>query len=171
MNIFIETIKFIGSCLGIATALFIVFDRLYRDRPIFSLRVVSRQRGAENKLRIKNTTDEDLVIDGISFDPKYFTLAVDDGIRSSIVSSIRRRGEFDPIVVGPRGERLLRLIFTENHQQGASDSVAVVATWNNTRRPWPWKRHVRIRTSLTSINLLKSALAESRAPKQAEHQQ
>lgn len=60
-----------GAILGIGTASFIVFDRLYRDRPIFAPHVKSPSGsvgGRENDvyLRIKNVTDEDIVIDDVA---------------------------------------------------------------------------------------------------------
>lgn len=34
---FVETVKLVGAIFAIATALFIFYDRLFRDRPIFAL--------------------------------------------------------------------------------------------------------------------------------------
>jgi hypothetical protein len=109
MDGFVETVKLVGAISGMATALFIVYDRLFRDRPIFALHAkhyVASGRENDVYLRIKNVTDEDIVIDEISITPPHFTLAVDTEF-DSMVRAIS--AEFNPVVVGPLGERLVRV--------------------------------------------------------------
>jgi hypothetical protein len=164
MDGFVEAIKLVGAVLGIATAFFIVYDRLFRDRPIFSFQVrrpVGAASSVENDiyLRIKNVSDEDIVIDEISITPPHLTFSVDGEVRSIAEAIVR---DFNQIVVGSLAERLLILIVTSNDQQSEYIPVTISATWRGTRRPWPWKRHVRIRTTVASIAKLKSATADER---------
>lgn len=108
-------------------------------------------------LRIKNVTDEDIVIDEISISPALLTFSVDGEVRSIAKAVIR---DFNQIMVGPLAERLLILIRTPNSQQSEDTPVTITATWRGTRRPWPWKRHVKIKTTIAFIELLKSATAD-----------
>jgi hypothetical protein len=157
MDGFVEALKLVGAVIGIATASFIVYDRLFRDRPIFSLQA-SRPAGSASSvdndiyLRIKNVSDEDIIIDEISISPPHLTFSV-DGEVCSIAKAVLR--EFNQIVVGPLGERLLILIITQSEHA----PVTITATWRGTRRPWPWKRHVKIHTTVAFIAKLKSATA------------
>jgi hypothetical protein len=159
---FLEWVKLAGALLGIGTASFIVFDRLYRDRPIFALHVRGQMglaAGLDNEvyLRIKNVTDEDIVIDEISINPAHLTLSIDNEIRSLVSAMV---SGFNQIVVGPLGERLLILITTVTEGSSSEfEEVCIMATWRGTRRPWPWKRHVRIRTSVAAIRKLRTATA------------
>jgi hypothetical protein len=163
MDGFLEWVKLAGSLVGLATASFVVWDRVYRDRPIFALHVKSpptgRAGGRENDvfLRIKNVSDEDIVVDDVSIGPAHLTLSVDNEIRSLVSAMV---SEVHPIVVGPFGERLLILITTVVEGSPAElEPVSITATWRGTRRPWPWKRHVRIQTSVTEVRRLRSATA------------
>jgi hypothetical protein len=58
MDWFLESVKLIGAVLGIATAAFIVFDRVFRGRPIFALHAKVRVPGDNDLfLRVKNVLD------------------------------------------------------------------------------------------------------------------
>jgi hypothetical protein len=159
MDGFLEGVKLAGALLGIGTASFLVYDRLFRDRPIFALHVKGQASRRENDvyLRIKNVTDEDIVIDDVSISPAHLALSVDGEIHSLVSAMII---EVHPIAIGPFGERLLILITRTTDGSAAEfDPVSIVATWRGTRRPWPWKRHVRIQTSVAAIRKLRSATA------------
>jgi hypothetical protein len=163
MGGFVEAVKLIGAILGIATASFIVYDRLFRDRPDFSFRVrrpVGAASSVENDIyvRIKNVSDEDIIIDEISISPALLTFSVDGEVRSIARAIIR---DFNQIVVAPFAERLLILIPTPSRQQSEEQvSVTITATRRATRRPWPWKRRATIKTTLAIIGMLKSATAD-----------
>jgi hypothetical protein len=110
-------------------------------------------------LRIKNVTDEDIVIDEISISPAHLTLSVDHEIRSLVSAMV---SEFNQIVVGPLGERLLILITAVTEGNSAElEDVSITATWRGTRRPLPWKRHVRIQTTVAAIKKLRTATTAS----------
>jgi hypothetical protein len=160
MKGFLEFIKLVGGIAGLGTALFTIYDRLYRDRPIFALHVnrpadsvVSRENDVY--IRIKNPTDEDIIIDNISIVPGHLTLATGNDTHAIVRAMV---SEFNLIVVRPYLERLLVLIVRLHEGNPAeTENVTITATWRGTRRPWPWKRHVRIRTTVAQIRKLKSA--------------
>jgi hypothetical protein len=49
MDWFLESVKLIGAVLGIATAAFIVFDRVFRNRPIFPKNSLGKTLGRSKK--------------------------------------------------------------------------------------------------------------------------
>jgi hypothetical protein len=127
-------VKLVGAVLGIGTASFIVFDRPYRDRPIFAIHVkapAGMRTGRDNDVyvRIKNVADEDIVIDDISIAPAHLTLSVDGEIHSMVSAMIN---EFNQVVVGPLGERLLILIIRST--EGSPEELEPACSRISSRR-------------------------------------
>jgi hypothetical protein len=130
----LEGVKLIGSLLGIATASFIVYDRFIRSRLIVALHVKKPELRSENEvyLRIRNTVPEDIVVDAITIQPPFLTLAYDDDVQSMTNALI---GSFNRIVVGPHDERLLLIVIRDRKDVSKSAPVAISVAWRATRRP------------------------------------
>lgn len=56
----LEVLKTIGAAGGIASSAFLIWDRLYRSRPIFALHVIAGDAQGSNYvyLRFKNAIDD-----------------------------------------------------------------------------------------------------------------
>ena len=83
MDVVAEVIKLVGGIFGIATAGFIVIDRVWRNRPIFALHAKPRVPGDNYLfLRVKNVLDEDVVIENWSISPGLVGLSTDTSVRA-----------------------------------------------------------------------------------------
>jgi hypothetical protein len=77
---FVEAVKFIGGLSGLASASFLIYDRLVRFRPT----VFFRPSNNHVCLAIKNTMPETLVIDQITVAPAYLGIALGDDLHSTL---------------------------------------------------------------------------------------
>ena len=68
----VAVIKFIGGLSGLASASFLIYDRLVRFRPT----IFFRPSNNHVYLVIKNTMPETLVIDQITVAPAYLSVAL-----------------------------------------------------------------------------------------------
>jgi len=147
----------IGSALGALSAAFLVYDRVVRGRPIFALHVEpGLAASSENYLhvRIVNGLDEALVVENFSIAPPIVGLAEDHGIRAITAAQIQN---VRTLVLPPRGEATYMLVILGAATDRDSERIVISAEWRTTRRPWPWKRTVRIRTTVAELKNLKAA--------------
>ena len=81
----------VGGILAIPTAIFIVYDRLVRGRPIFAIHADGKI-GGENRLflRVKNVLDEDIVIEDWQITPPLLSLSTDHSIRALVAARIKK---------------------------------------------------------------------------------
>ena len=155
MDWFLESVKLIGAVLGIATAAFIVFDRVFRGRPIFALHAKVRAPNDNDLfLRIKNVLDEDVVIENWDVTPELVGLSKDDSVRAIIEAAA---GNIQTAILPPLGELMLRLIILGPATGREQEPIIISAQWNNTRRPWPFRRTLKIKTSVARLRALKGA--------------
>jgi hypothetical protein len=155
MDWFLESVKLIGAVLGIATAAFIVFDRVFRNRPIFVLHAKVRAPNDNDLfLRVKNVLDEDIVIEKWGMSPAFVGLSKDDSFRAVFEAAI---GNTPIAILPPLGELRLRLIILGAATGRENEPITISAQWNNTRRPWPFRRTLKIKTTVTRLHALKGA--------------
>ena len=155
MDWVLETIKLIGAVLGIATAGFIVFDRVFRNRPIFALHAAPRVPGDNYLfLRIKNILDEDIVVENWVIRPKIIGLSTDTSIRSIVEAQV---GNIPTVILPPFSELKLKLIILGAATNRQHDVITIAAQWDTTRKPWPFPRHIRLKTTVARLEALKGA--------------
>jgi hypothetical protein len=155
----IEGTKLIGGIIGIITAIFIVYDRAFRGRPIFALHATKLVAGDNYLfLRIKNVLDEDIVIENWRVEPpNLIGLSTDHSVRAIAGAMV---GEIPMAILSPLSELNFTLIILGGGMEGPNVPITVSAVWNNTRRPWPFRRTVKIRTTVARLNDLKGAHQE-----------
>jgi len=156
MDTLVELIKLIGGILGIVTAVFIVWDRVLRGRPIFALQAEPRVPGDNYLfLRIKNVLDEDIVIENWRVTPSELVgLSTDVSVRAIVQA---RLGPIPLAIVPPLGELRLNLIETGLATAKKEEQITISAAWNTTRHLWPFQRHVKIKTTVARLLDLKGA--------------
>jgi hypothetical protein len=155
MDWFLESVKLIGAVLAIATAAFIVFDRVFRGRPIFALHAKVRVPGDNDLfLRVKNVLDEDVVIENWDVSPKLVGLSTDQSMRAIVEAAT---GNISTAILPPLGELTLRLIILGAATGRENVPITISAEWNNTRRPWPFRRTLKIKTTAARLHELKGA--------------
>ena len=163
----VEVIKFVGSLAGLATAAFLIYDRLIRSRPVVYLGVSDFKAD----LRFKNVTSETIIIDEIKITPDYLRAARANDL---ITPNEERQQSFYPTSAGkddprfegnfvflkPSEERHFALHRFGGFEQAPADEMIVIrCRWESTRRPWFTKRYVNVRTSVEKIRKLVDAAA------------
>lgn len=157
-----EAIKLIGGILGIATATFIVFDRIWRNQPIFALHAKPRVAGDNYLfLRIKNVLDEDIVIENWSVSPQLVGLSTDTSVRAIAGAML---DDVPTTILPPLGEQQFNLVILDAATPRKQEEITISAQWDTTRHPWPFRRRVKIKTTLARLEELKGAHQRSTAP-------
>jgi hypothetical protein len=155
MDWFVEALKLIGGVLAIPTAAFIVYDRLVRNRPIFAIHA-ERGAPADNYLflRIKNVLDKDIVIDNWNVTPPIVGLSTDHSIHAIVKAAI---GKIPRAILPPTGSLTLLLIILGDATDRDNDKITISAEWSSTRNPWPFRRRVKIKTTVAKLKEWKAA--------------
>lgn len=155
MDFIVEAIKLVGGALGIASAVFVVYDRLVRGRPIFAIHATAGSPGDNYlHLRIKNVRDEDIVIENWKITPSIVGLATDPSVRAIAAAQIK---DTPRAIVPPTGSLTLLLIILGAATDRDNDKIEISAEWISTQRPWPFRRRVKIKTTVAKLKEWKAA--------------
>ena len=145
----------IGSALGALSAAFIVYDRAVRGKPIFALHTEPGPPG-DNHLyvRLVNVLDEALVVENFRIEPAIVGLSEDHEARSILTAQFK---DIRNLVLPPRASATYVLIILGAATGRDDEGVVISAEWRRTQRVWPWKRRLRIRTTVAELKNLKTA--------------
>ena len=157
MNAFIEGVKLIGGIGGLLSAAFLLYDRIFRWRPLVYL----HPEDFQVKLRIVNVARETIIIDKIKT-PPMIAVIWDSDLRAAaavIEPSVREEvNESRPLVIGPSEERSVGLMPGFNAVSPAPEArLSIRCDWRNTRRPLPFRRSVHVRTNRRDFETLRNA--------------
>jgi hypothetical protein len=166
-----EWLKLVGSIGGLASSGFLIYDRIWRLRPIVYL----QPHDFKVHLRIKNTADEALIIGRITVSPKVLSIAMNDGENAALLSIVEaitagEGGGRSFLVLGPQEERSFRLTaLTAADAQKVDDRIRIRCDWRSTRKPWPFTRSVTVTTNRADFEaFLKAAREPAISPKIAD---
>jgi hypothetical protein len=165
MSDFIEAYKVVGASGGLISAGFILYDRLVRIRPQAFL--TKGEYPGFLDITVRNVSNETLILDEIGASPNIFGIAEGDGTRA-IVEAIHGRGDDVAessrkvfIVIKPLQELQLRLVTFEKFEQASGDQAVVMRiAWRTTRFRMPFKRNIKIRTSVADIRAMKEKVSD-----------
>jgi hypothetical protein len=158
----VEWFKLLGSIGGIASSGFLIYDRIWRLRPIVYLRPYD----FHVYLRIKNTADEALIIDRIAVSPRVLSIAMNDGENAALLSIVEaitagEGGSRAFLVLGPQEERSFRLIGLPAFKDlKDNERVRIRCDWRSTRKPWPFTRSVTVTTNRSDFGAFLKAARE-----------
>ena len=155
-----EAFKTVGAAGGLVSSAYFLYDRIVKIRPDAFL-----SRGeypGQLDITVKNVSNESIILDQISASPNIIGLAEGDGIRA-IVEAVHRRGDDVAkssrpvfIVLKPLEEFQLKLVtFDKFEKMKAEQKVIIRLSWRTTRFRLPFRRKVRIRTSVSDIRWMK----------------
>jgi hypothetical protein len=168
---FVDAVKLIGALAGLASSAFLVYDRLFRERPILFL----FPGDFKVNIRIKNISEETIIIDEIVIKPPGLTVArandlitKNEEVQLSFYPSTA--GKDDPrfqgnfIVLKPTDVRTFALHrFAEFENADDKTRVTIRCRWQNTRKLWPIPRYVRIKTTVKQVRGLQDAAYAGKA--------
>jgi hypothetical protein len=147
-----EFLKTVGALSGLATALFTLFDRFLRFRPLVS---VTAQLGlvdsnASPLLRIKNVAPFDILVETIQIEPKLIGLSLQT-TALAMVDAIT--GDRTSVLLGPGEEHLLHIILLDPvpRQLDPSARIAISVYWRRSETVWLRPVPSWVHTSLGDI--------------------
>lgn len=162
-NYIIDALKFLGVLGGLASPVFLIYDRVYRHRPTPFLFPAE----FKTNLRIKNVAAETIIIDEIVIDPPVLKVARANDLftdsedkASSMYPTMKgpRTPEGVYIIIKPEEERTFALHFLADIEtQDGADRIAIRCRWSNTRKPYPFRRYVKIRPTVEMVRNMKEA--------------
>jgi hypothetical protein len=160
MSEFVEVFKVVGAAGGLISAVFLLYDRLVRIRPEVFLS--NGEYPGHLDVTVRNVSNESIILDEIGVSPNILGLAQGDGIHA-IAEAIHRRGDDVTestrevfIVLKPLEELQLKLVTFDKFNQASNDQKIVTRiSWRTTRFRIPFKRNVKIRTSVADIRAMK----------------
>jgi hypothetical protein len=151
----LQVLQAIGSALGALSAAFIVYDRAVRGQPIFALHTEPGPPG-DNYLyvRLVNVLDEALVVENFRIEPAIVGLSEDHEARSMLTAQFK---DIRTLILPPRASATYVLMILGAATGRDAEGVVMSAEWRRTQRVWPWKRRLRIRTTVAELKNLKTA--------------
>jgi hypothetical protein len=151
-----------GACLAVLNTLFLIFDRIFRYRPIISITAKPSMSGgvdANPYLRVKNIAPFDIVIERFLVEPPHCNVSANSEIRG-IYDAIT--GTDVPILLGPKQERELVLIIRDRPKIRSDQTIKITIEWRRGQATWLRQCPVWIKTSLDDIDLRIRAAMNSR---------
>lgn len=163
VNYIITALKFLGILGGLSSPAFLIYDRVYRYRPIMFLFPAEFKAN----LRIKNLAPETIIIDEIVIDPPVLKVAqandlftVSEDQAASMYPTMKgpRTPDGAYIIIKPEGERTFALHFLSDLDSlDGANRIAIRCRWSNTRKPYPFRRYVKIRPTVEMVRNVKEA--------------
>lgn len=158
----LKSITFVGSIVGLASGVFLVYDRLFRNQPLIFL-VPHEYKAA---LRLKNVSQETLIIEEIDIKPPVIALRNPDDLRT--VSEDRQAVWYPTmndhkamrvfIILGPLGERTFDLKRSAEFENATEDTyISIRCKWRNSRWPLPFYRSRWLKVSVSDIRAMREA--------------
>lgn len=164
---FIEYLKIVGSFsgyVGLATGIFIIYDRVMRGRPIPDL--MPTRLGVQ--LCLRNVTRETLVVDSFVMSRDGLIAVAQANDIQSPVKALAHGwyGDADKrvfAILRPEEMRQFPLHLLPGLDKASdSDKLVITCAWRNTTRPWPFPRHVKITTTVRDIRAFDKAGQQAR---------
>ena len=158
---FTEIYKALGATAGICSAVFLVWDRFLRDRPLVGWCLDD----GELAFRVTNAANEDVYISSITIEPVELTWTWSSEIRDMGNALSRQRGsgvqkqygaEAPPeFVLRPKAEKVLRILHKGDDL--LRSTVTVTCHWSFMRSRWQPTLPVRLVSKDDQLTRLKNA--------------
>jgi hypothetical protein len=148
----------IGAYVGLATGLFVLFDRFVAGRPIASISIRGQADNAFSFLRLCNIGRRDIAVLKVSVRPPIYGVARNDSARAVAAAEI---GTSLTCLLKPGEEREFPLIAIDSAAQAdaaASRMVVISLSWRKTSATWLWQMPVVLITSTAAIRRMNAAI-------------
>jgi hypothetical protein len=155
---FIELVKFVGGLGGLASSVFLIYDRVLRYRPSAFLIPVDYK----TSVRFQNVAAETIIVDEVVIRPPMMLklarandlVTRNEERAAALYSSDDRKLDGIFIVIKPTEERTFALHrFADFENADDRTPISIRCRWKNTRKPFPISRYVRIKTTADSTPL------------------
>jgi hypothetical protein len=158
----IEAVKFFGGLGGLASSAFLTYDRIFRFRPTAFLLPVQYK----TSVRFKNIAAETIIIDEIVVTPPIVKVMRANDLQTAnedrsdvwYPSAKKEKPDVVFIVIKAMDERTFALHRSaEVENSDGKRVIKIRCRWRNTRKPFPFARHVTIKATVEDIQNLREA--------------
>jgi DNA polymerase III delta subunit len=126
-----------------------------RGRPVFAISAKPGSPGDNYLfLYIKNILDEDIVVDNWKITPALVGLSVDHSIRSILKAQL---SEIPLAILRSQVSLMLLLLILPAATNQHNETVTISAQWASTGKPWPFRRRIKIKTTVARLMELQAA--------------
>jgi hypothetical protein len=160
----LETIKTIGGLSGLASATFLIIDRMFRFSPTISFRPDDNVV----KLVIRNWMTESLIVDDIAITPPYLGIPSRDDLGSTLTiiqAAVEARAKSGVhtspafLVVNPLAEQMYPLVRLISFDDLSADTkIKIRCRWRSTGRSFFLKRRAKASTTVGDVLRMLKAL-------------
>jgi hypothetical protein len=151
-----ETLRDIGGVVGLLGGLVVFYDRFFKNRPVASLTVREENDQRRVCIRVKNTTNYDIVVVGVRVRPLFYSLVQDEytpvlkpGSFGEVHHFILKPDESRAWMIMPRSLRNVSLEPPENRH------VNFWVSWRRGNATWMPQVPVPVFTSTEAIQHLR----------------
>jgi hypothetical protein len=151
----LDTLTTVGSLVGLITGAFVLFDRLWRGRPIACVQTEPNTGGKIKGIRIRNAAQVDILIREIRVKPPFVRVARSSEIYD--LASALIKGEM-VAVLGPSHARFFPLM---GHGIPLEDAppqrIWFRISWRRTDSTWLWQFPKWVSTSTDDLRRIAEA--------------
>jgi predicted Kef-type K+ transport protein len=88
------------------------------------------------------------VIENWKINPGLVGLSVDHSVRSIVNAQL---GEIPLAILRPQDSVMLLLLILPAATNRENEKITISAEWDSTRKPWLFRRHVKIKTTVAKL--------------------
>jgi hypothetical protein len=161
----LEIYKVVGASGGLISAGFLLYDRLVKIRPEAFLS--HGEYPTHVDITVRNVSNESIILDEIGVSPNILGIAKGDSVHAISAASERRNEDVAEsarevfIILKPLEELPLKIVTFDKFNQAMSEQKVVARfSWRTTRFRVPFKRNIKLRTSVGDIRAMKGIKEE-----------
>jgi hypothetical protein len=154
----IQTISFVGSLIGIATGIFVLFDRILRNRPLAFIMLGGNAHNPLHYVRVKNVGAIDVIVFDIEARPRSFEISADHSVRG-IANAISNEPTY--AIVAPGAEQDFPF-FKNPKREGEKEhnrKIRFLVYWRKCSSTWLRQIPVQVLTSTEDLERMAENLS------------
>ena len=144
---FFETLKDVGSVMGLLSGIFLVWDRLAKGRPICSFSTMKHGSATHACLRMENVGAHDIALLDIKIKPPVYILTEDLQLKSLVDASFGNRPS---AIIAPKDQKQFFIAPRYANHRMLDEGVKRVrfsVHWRRCNATWLWQIPASVVTS------------------------
>jgi hypothetical protein len=153
----IQTISFIGGLIGIATGIFVLFDRVLGNRPLAYIVLNGNRHNPLHYVRVKNVGAIDVIVFDIKASPRSFEISKDHSVRG-LAGAISDKPSF---AILPPGAEQDFPFFRNPKRVGEKDyagRIRLLVYWRKSSSTWLRQVPIFVFTSTEDLERIAESL-------------
>lgn len=154
----LEAVKTVGALVGLITGIFVVVDRLMRNRPYISYRPRNATQSSLDLL-VHNASEDGIAIEGVEISPHVFSLAYGQALIDTVRAAATPHHTDERVAFVPAQSTVALPLIEFNNWEDAADDVIVTLElrWRSCSSRWLWTWPLKIKRTVGELKKLKQA--------------